>query len=107
MTTISTFRKKLISMAIVAPAILSLCLAGCKSRPQEQGYQPNEEKKRQIEQGVKKTNEEMKTLTTGYGKEMQHVAPDYPTQPISRHKKKTTPQTQQTVPQPPSKSTQP
>lgn len=85
MTNIRTFCKQCISMAIVATAISSFCLSGCQSQKQEQGYQPSEQEKRQIEQGVKKTNEEMKTLTTGYGKEMQHVAPNYPTQPISRH----------------------
>jgi hypothetical protein len=107
MTNIRTFRKQSISMAIVATAIFSLCLSGCHSQTREQGYQPNEQEKRQIEQGVKKTNEALKTLTTGYGKEMQHVAPNYPTQPITRHK--TTTPTQQVAPppQPPSKSTQP
>jgi hypothetical protein len=105
MTNIRTFRKQRISMAIVATAIFSFCLTGCHSQKQEQGYQPNEQEKRQIEQGVKKTNEAMKTLTTGYGKEMQHVAPNYPTQPITRHK--TTTATQQAAPPPPSKSIQP
>jgi uncharacterized membrane-anchored protein YhcB (DUF1043 family) len=92
-------------MAIVATTMLSLCLIGCHSRPQEQGYQLTDQEKRQIEQGFKKTNEQMKTLTTGYGKEMQHVAPNYPTQPISRQK--TTPPSQQAQQQAPSKSVQP
>ena len=105
MTIIRTLRKRCTSMAIVATAISILFLIGCHSQPQEQGYQPTEEEKRQIEQGVKKTNEEMKTLTTGYGKEMQHVAPNYPTQPISR-RKPTTP-SQQAQQQTPAKSIQP
>jgi uncharacterized membrane-anchored protein YhcB (DUF1043 family) len=84
-------------MAIAAITMLSLCLIGCHSQPQQQGYQPTEQEKRQLEQGFKKTNEELKTLTTDYGKEMQHVAPNYPTQPI-RRQKPTTPTQQQELP---------
>jgi hypothetical protein len=92
MTTIRTLRSWCTSTAIVATATLSLCLIGCHSQPKEQRYQLTDQEKRQIEQGLKKTNEEMKTLTTGYGKEMQHVAPNYPTQPISRQKNSTSSQ---------------
>lgn len=107
MTTTCALCKQVTSLAIVSTAMLSLCLIGCHAQPQDQSYQLTDQEKRQIEQGVKKTNEAMKTLTTGYGKEMQHVAPDYPTQPIRRQK--TTTPTQQVAPTPhsTSKSTQP
>ena len=57
MTTTCALCKQVTSLAIVSTAMLSLCLIGCHAQPQDQSYQLTDQEKRQIEQGVKKTNE--------------------------------------------------
>lgn len=85
-------------------AILCLSLVGCNSQQPQQAQPLTAEGQKKMEQDYQKTMDQMKQLTTGYGKEMQHVPPNVPTEPIS-HSHKTT-QSGKTVPQSPSNSTQ-
>lgn len=85
-------------------AIMCLSLLGCNSQQPQQGQPLTAEEQKKMEQDYQKTMDQMKQLTTGYGKEMQHVPPNVPTEPIS-HSHKTT-QSGKTVPQSPSNSTQ-
>ena len=84
---------------ITFAAIMSLSLLGCNSQQPQQAQPLTAEEQKKMEQDYQKTMDQMKQLTTGYGKEMQHVPPNVPTEPISHSHKAT--QGGKTVPQSP------
>jgi len=69
---------------VALASIMSLPLLGCHSQANPPEHQLTEEEIKQMEKGYQESIAKEKELTTGYGKEMQHVAPNVPTEPISR-----------------------
>lgn len=74
---------------ITFAAIMSLSLLGCNSQQPQQAQPLTAEEQKKMEQDYQKTMDQMKQLTTGYGKELRHDTPDYPTQPHQLKKKQT------------------